>query len=105
MASLSPKHKKVLVRILSYLYVFLGFAAIIFYISFYYRIVEKPEGWAVMLIIALVFFAGYVTLNHKFINRVISRELLIKVEVLLFVAILTLIFSDLMFDQLHLNRR
>lgn len=101
---MKKKTQKYLLCILSYLYLFVGFSYIIYYISYNIRITNKPLGWVLMIFYALLFFAVYIAVNHIFIRRVISNRLLLLIEALLFVAMLTLVVSDWMYDYyLHLQ--
>jgi len=103
---MKKKHQKYLLYILSYLYLFIGFSFIIFYISYDIRITNKPMGWAIMLFNALLYYIAYVAINHILIKRIInsSNKLLIIIEALLFVAMLTLVISDLRYENyLHIQ--
>lgn len=98
------KRHKYLLYLFSYLYIFISFSYIIYYISYTIRITNKPEGWALMLFNALMYFIVYTTINHTIIRRIISNKLLIIIEALLFVAMLTLVISDWKYeDYLHLK--
>ena len=104
MSNIKLKNFGYLSYILSYLYIFTGFACIIYYISYNIRITNKLEGWAVMLLIALLCFIAYTAINHIIISKIIPNKLLIIIETLLFVAMLTLIVSDWNYEYyLHLK--
>lgn len=85
--------------LLSFLYIFIGYCYIIYYISYHIRIVNKLEGWAYMIAIALLYFIGYSIINHLLIKRILSNKLLVIIEVLLFVSMFTLIISDFMYEE------
>lgn len=96
---MKKKHLKSLLKILSYLYLIVGYLYIILYISYNIRITNKFEGWAFMLFKALFFFFAYGAINHILVRRVIkSTKLLIVIETLLFIAMLTLVISDAMYE-------
>ncbi len=86
-------------KLLSYLYIFTGFLCIIYYISYNIRITNKPEGWAIMLFNAVLCFIAYIAINHVFIRRIISNRFLIVIEALLFSAMLTLVISDVRYED------
>ncbi len=97
---MKKKHLNYLLNIFSYLYLIIGYSYIIIYISFNIRILAKPEGWAFMLFKALFYFIAYVCINHIFIRRIIkSTKLLIIIEALLFIAMFTLVISDLDYEK------
>lgn len=104
MASFLKKNKKEILRVLSYLFVFVGFSYIIFFISYYIRITNKLEGWFFMLCVAVFYFIVYIALNHILIRRVISNKFLLMVEALLFVSMLTLVASDLSYGAFRDKR-
>ncbi len=104
MLNMKEKKHKRLLYVLSYLYIFFGFSYIINYISYHIRITNKPLGWVVLLFDTLVYFAVYIAINHILIRKVISSKLLLMIEALLFVAMLTLVISDLEYE-IYLNYR
>ena len=104
MASFLKKNKKEILRVLSYLFVVGVFSYIIFFISYYIRITNKPLGWFFMLCIAVFYFIVYVALNHILIKRVISNKFLLMIEALLFVSMLTLVESDLSYGAFRDKR-
>jgi hypothetical protein len=97
---MKKKYLKYLPKIFSYLYLFMGYSYIILYISYNIRITGKPEGWAFMLFKALFFFFAYVGINHVLIRRIImkSTKSLVIIEALLFIAMLTLVISDMLYE-------
>lgn len=104
MANIKNKKHRHILFLLSCLYILIGFSYIIYYISYTIRITNKLEGWAYMLFNAFLCFIAYVTINHILIRRIIPNKILVTIEVLLFVAILTLIISDAMYESyLHLK--
>lgn len=98
MITVKKRRNKCIPTILSYLYLFVGYSYIIYYISYYIRIANKPEGWVFMLFYALLCFVVYVVINHIFIRKIVSNKLLIIIEVLLFVAMLILVIGDLRYE-------
>ena len=96
---MEKKLRNYIICLLSYLYIAIGYSYIIYFISYYVRIANKPLGWAYMVAIALIYLIVYTVINHIFIRRVISNKLLIIIEVLLFVSMLTLIISDLRYEE------
>ena len=70
-----------------------------FFVSYYVCIANKPLGWACMIAIALTYFIVYTVINHILIRKVISNKLLIIIEVLLIVSMLTLIISDVRYEE------
>ena len=104
MSNIIQKYKRSILLGLSYLYLTLAFSYIVFFISYTIRTAVKPIGWAIILFFTLIFFIAYIAINHIIINRVITNKLLIIIEVFLFVAILTLIFSDVRYEHyLHIQ--
>ena len=87
---MEKKPHNYIIYILSYLYIFIGYSYIIYYISYHIRITNKPEGWAYMIAVALIYFIIYSVINHIFISKVLSHKLLIIIEALLFVSMFTL---------------
>ncbi len=98
MINVKKRRNKSILTILSYLYLFVGYSYIIYYISYYIRIANKPEGWVFMLFYALLCFGVYVVINHIFIRKIVPNKILIIIEVLLFVAMLILVISDLRYE-------
>lgn len=94
------KKKKImyLLYLLAYAYIFFVYSYIIYYISYTVRITNKGMGWFSMVFNALLCYIAYAAINHLLIRKLISNKLLIIIEALLFVAMLTLIISDLMYD-------
>lgn len=104
MPDVEKKRQGKLLYVLSLLYLLVSYSLIIYYLSYTIRIANKLEGWVFMLFNTLLCFIAYIAINHIFIKKIISSKLLIFIEVLLFVAILTLIISDWMYeDYLHLR--
>lgn len=95
---MEKKPHNYIIYILSYLYIFIGYSYIIYYISYHVRITNKPEGWAYMIAIALIYFIIYSVINHIFISKILSHKLLIIIEALLFVSMFTLIISDFRYE-------
>ncbi len=93
------KRPNYLRELLSYLYIFTGFLCIIYFISYNIRIAIKPLGWAIMLFNAVLCFIVYITINHIIIRRIISNRFLIVIEALLFSAMLTLVISDVRYED------
>lgn len=94
------KHRyKILKNILAYLYLFLTYTAIVYYFSFSIRIAIKPLSWFFLVLQMLGYFLLYVLLNHLFIRKVVSHKIMLIIEALLFIAIFTLIISDLRYEE------
>lgn len=73
--------------------------SIFFFVSNYVCIANKPLGWACMIAIALTYYIVYTVINHILIRKVISNKLLIIIEVLLIFSMLTLIISDVRYEE------
>jgi hypothetical protein len=57
-------------------------------------------GWFVMLSCALLCFIAYTAINHILIRRIVkSHKLLIIIEASLFIAMLTLVISNFMYES------
>lgn len=98
------KTRNLIIHVLSYLYIFIGYSYIIYYISYTIRIANKPLGWAFMIAFAIAYFIVYAIINHLFISKILSHKLLIIIEALLFVSLFTLIISDIRYEEyLHLK--
>lgn len=91
--------RKIIGIIIAYIYLLVGYSYIIYYVSYTIRITCKPLGWAMMLAIALMFFIAYVIINHILLRRILSKKLLVIVEVALLVSILTLVWSDISYEH------
>jgi hypothetical protein len=105
MTPMKNKLLKYLPKIFAYLYLVIGYSYIILYISYNIRIMDKFEGWFFMLLKALCYFFVYAAINHILIRRIIeSKKLLIIIEALLFITMLTLVISDVMYD-LHIYEK
>lgn len=96
---MEEKLRNYIIYLLSYLYIAIGYSYIIFFISYYVRIANKPLDWACMIAIALIYFIVYTVINHILIRKVIANKLLILIEVLLLVSMLTLIISDFGYEE------
>ena len=96
-------NKRILLYI-SYLYIIIGFLYLIYYISYTVRIIDKPEGWVLMLIKALLYLIVYSAINHSLIKKTISNKLLIIIEALLFLTVITLVFSDIKVEAFYSER-
>lgn len=96
---MEKKPHKYIFYLLSYMYVFIGFSYIIYDLSYSIRIANKPEGWAVLMFCVLLSFIVYTAINHIFISRILSHKLLLIIEVLLFVSMVTLIISDVRYEE------
>jgi hypothetical protein len=99
MPNMKKEHLNYLLKIISYLYIFIGYSYIILFVSYNIRIQCKPEGWAFMLFKALFGFIAYTAINHILIRRIVkSHKLLIIIEASLFIAMLTLVISDMIYN-------
>ena len=96
---MKKKPNNIIIYLLSYLYIFIGYSYIIYYISYNIRIANKSEGWACIIAIALMCFIAYLVVNHLLMSKILSHKLLIITEALLFVSMLTLIISDLRYEE------
>lgn len=85
--------------VLATLYLLFGYTHIIYYISYTVRITNKAEGWLYMIAVALFRYIVYVIINHVIIKRIVRHKVILLIEVLLFIAMLTLLISDLMYDH------
>lgn len=96
---MKSKFRRIIITILAYLYLIFGYSYIVYNFSFHVRITNKLEGWAVLVGETLLYIIVFVIINHILINRIIPKRLLIIIEVLLGITILTLIWSDFMYDE------
>ena len=90
--------QQIIKYIFTYLYLISGYSIIIYNVSYYVRLACKPMGWALMIAIALMCFICYSVANHIFLKKILSHKLLIIIEAFLFVAMFTLIISDLRYE-------
>lgn len=96
--------RQIVIYILVYVYLILGYSYIIYFISYNIRIANKAEGWIVMLVVALLYYILYIAINHVIIRKIISNKLLIIIDALLFTAMLTLVICDMNYEHyLHLQ--
>ena len=85
--------------LLSYLYIVIGYSCIFYFIAYYIRVEDEPFGWMIRQCEGLLLFIAYAAINHILMRKVISNKLLIIIETLLFVSMLTLIISDLRYEE------
>ena len=87
-----------LIKKCAYLYLLLGYATIIYLFSYYVREAVKPISWAIITALALVGYFVYLIINHLLIKRVISKKILIGIELLLLLTLFVLWWSDIMYE-------
>lgn len=96
--------RQIIRNILVYLYIIFFYSYIIYNFSFYVRITNKLEGWAMLVGETLLYIIVFIIVNHVIVKRVLSTKTLIIIEVLLILTVVTLIGSDLMYDEcMHLK--
>lgn len=81
----------------AYIYLLCVFAAIIYNFAYAIRIVAKPLGMIVLISQSIGYEIVYVIINHLFIKKVVSNKILIAIEVLLFIALCTVWWADIMY--------
>lgn len=80
----------------AYLYIFIGFAYIVYCLFYDMRMGPMP---ILVIIYALLVFIVYAAINHIFIRKKISHKMLILIEALLLVTMVTLTISFLKRQQ------
>lgn len=91
--------KKIILTIIVYLYLLMGYLYIIYNLSYHIRITDKLEGWAVLIVVSLMYFLAYVVINHILTKLIIPTRILIVIEVLLLLTMIILVISDAMYEE------
>lgn len=81
----------------AYLYLFLGYACILYEFSYYVRTASKPIGWMILNLETLALYLIYVAINDIIVKKVISTKILHVAEALLFISWVSVLWSDIMF--------
>ena len=81
----------------AYLYLFLGYACILYEFSYYVRTTSKPIGWMILNLETLALYLIYVAINDIIVKKVISTKILHVAEALLFISWVSVLWSDIMF--------
>lgn len=84
---------------ISYLYLTIGYAFIIYDFSYSVRTAAKPIGWGMLIIFTFGYYSIYVLINHLIIKKIVADKILNVIDLLLFLSLITLIWSDIMFEN------
>lgn len=87
--------------LLAYGYLILAFISTLYFFSYNLRVSPRPLGWIMSNLLALLIFIVYAIINHLFIKRVLNKELIVVVEILLFLSILATIISDVNVEKTY----
>ncbi len=88
-----------LMRILAYLYLISGYSYIIYHLSYYVRVANKPLGWLLLIGNTIMYTFIYTILNHILIKKIVSKRTLIIIEIILILTMLVLLWSDIKFEN------
>ena len=86
-------------RIISYLYLFISYAAIIYNFSYNIKIMAKPIGSLLLCLYTIGYCIIYAIINHLVIKIVVSNRVLLLIEWLLFVTLCVLWWSDIKYEN------
>lgn len=92
----------ILKKVISYLYLFISYAAIVYNFSYYIRIMAKPIGSLLLSMQTIGYCITYVIINHLVIKIVVSNRVLLLIEWLLFVTLCVLWWSDIKYENRHM---
>ena len=81
-----------------YICIFIIYSNGIFF-SYKIRMLAKPIGLALLVVSTLGFYAVYIVINHLIIKKIISKKVLITIEILLLITLYALFESDIMFEN------
>lgn len=96
---MKSKHIKCLKKAIGYIYVYSSYIAMVYFFSYKIRMLAKPIGLALLVVSTLGFYAVYIVINHLIIKKIISKKVLITIEILLLITLYTLFESDIMFEN------
>lgn len=90
--------KSILKRIIVYFYEYVIFITLLVYYAYYINEASKPLGLFFLSLSAFAIYVVYITINHLFVKKVITHNILLIVESLLLVALLSIFYSNLMYE-------
>lgn len=86
-------------QIAAYTYLYLCYSIIVFDWSYKILTANKPLGLLFVSIHTLAYYLFYVIFNHLIIKRFISNRIIVIIEILLFVTIFTILFSNAVWEN------
>ena len=95
----SPKRRRIIRSRLAVLYLISAYLYIINFFALDIRYAVKPVGWVLSVAQTILSVLVFVIINHFFVKRVFSNRLIVIIEVLLVLTILTILWSDLKYEQ------
>ena len=90
---------KIFKKVLAYIYLFLSYAAFVGYFSYSIRIANKPLGAFFLDLHVLCYFVVWTLLNHLILKKTVPHRVLLLIEILLFITLWTIFWSDLMYEN------
>ncbi len=89
---------KIFKTVVCYGYLFLVYIAIVYNFSYQIRIEGKPLGQFIVIPRTLGLFIAYTIINHLILRNVVSHKILLIIELLLFMTLCALWWSDQMVE-------
>lgn len=94
-----PKILYTFKQLLAYICLFICYIAIVFDWSYKILTANKPLGLLFVSMHTLAYYLFYVIFNHLIIKRFISNRIIVIIEILLFVTIFTILFSNAIWEN------
>ena len=97
--SLINKLSILLIKILSYFYLYSFISFLSMFLTYELRVAVKPFGWLLMMSIVLLSYIVYILINHLFLKKIVSYKYLIIFEYLSLIIIISLCISEFLVDN------
>lgn len=91
--------RKLLMRIMAYLYLFGTFYFMALFYSYEIRDAVKPLGWFFLNMITLCFYLLYIVINHLLLSIVIPHKILLIFDLLTVIMLLSICVSDVLIEN------
>lgn len=95
---MNDKIQNSLMKLASYLYLYLTYIAIVFYFSYKGGILGDyfDIGYLSVILRTLAYFIAYIAMNHLVVIKIVSSKIVITVEMVLTITLLTMCCSDIL---------